>query len=183
MQKTQKLRRAVLVVSVSSALALPALGYGHSGTDELPSDKSVHSSSNAGPESSAHKREAVGGKSASRTRNNLAPSEFFTQADRDLVRRVREDLRADPSLVASAQKLDITARQGDVLLRGTVKDEQEKIAMTTKAQQIMGVERVESQLQVSGGLSRRESSGSLGADSAHRFDRGDVESSRNTVHR
>ena len=199
-------------MSVSSALAFPAFVHGQSGTRELSGAKSVHSSSKVGAGSSEHGQKAgetseapnaksipssskvgagpsehgqkaVGGKSVSRIRHNLAPSEFFTQADRDLVKRVRENLRADSSLAASAQKLEITAKQGKIVLRGAVENDQEKIAIATKIQRTMGVEGVENQLQVSGRLSSRESTNSPSTDTTHRSDSGGMRSSSNSVSR
>jgi len=183
MHKNRKLWQAALAVSVSSALAFPAFVHGQSGTSELSGAKSVHSSSKVGAGSSEHGQKAVGGKSASRIRHKLAPNEFFTQADRDLVKRVQETLRADSSLAVSAQKIDITAKQGKVVLRGAVKDDQEKVAIATKVQRTMGVEGVENRLQVSGELSSRESTNSPSTDTAHRSDRGGMGSSGNSVSR
>ena len=201
MQKNQKLWQVALAVSVSSALTFPAFVHGQSGTSELSGAKSGHSSSKveAGSSehgqkasetseapnaksipsanhrsagSSEHEQKAAGGKSVSRIRHDLAPNEFFTQADRDLVKRVRENLREDSALAASAQKLDITAKQGKVALRGVVNNDQEKIAIATKIQRTMGVEGVESQLQVSGELSSRESTDSSNTDIMHHSDSG-----------
>ncbi len=212
MHKNQKLWQAALAVSVSSALAFPAFVHGQSGTSELSGAKSVHSSSKVGAGSSEHgqkaseiseapnsksipssskvgagssehEQKAVGGKAASRIRNDLASNEFFTQADRDLVKRVRENLREDSSLAASAQKLEITAKQGKIVLRGAVENDQEKIAIATKIQRTMGVEGVENQLQVSGRLSSRESTNSPSTDTTHRSDSGGMRSSGNTVDR
>src|SRR5713101_9891176 len=183
MHKNQKLWQAALAVSVSSALAFPAFVHGQSGTSELSGAKSIPSSSKVGAGSSEHEQKAVGGKAASRIRNDLASNEFFTQADRDLVKRVRENLREDSSLAASAQKLEITAKQGKIVLRGAVENDQEKIAIATKIQRTMGVEGVENQLQVSGRLSSRESTNSPSTDTTHRSDSGGMRSSGNTVDR
>src|SRR6266851_2192076 len=212
MHKNQKLWQAALAVSVSSALTFPAFVHGQSGTSELsggksvqssskvsagssehgqkaseiseaPNSKSIPSSSKVGAGSSEHGQKAVGGKSVSRIRNDLASNEFFTQADRDLVKRVRENLREDSSLAASAQKLEITAKQGKIVLRGAVENDQEKIAIATKIQRTMGVEGVENRLQVSGRLSSRESTNSPSTDTTHRSDSGGMRSSGNTVDR
>src|SRR5262249_15769338 len=200
-QKNQKLWQVALAVSVSSALTFPAFVHGQSGTSELSGAKSGHSSSKVEAGSSEHGQKAsetseapntksipspnhrsagssehgqkgAGGKSVRRIKHNLAPNKFFTQADRDLVKRVRENLREDSALAASAQKLDITAKQGKVVLRGTVNNDQEKIAIATKIQRTMGVEGVESQLQVSGELSSRERTGSSDTDIMHHSDSG-----------
>jgi osmotically-inducible protein OsmY len=152
-------------------------------TSEAPNAKSIPSSSHRSAGSSEHGQKAVGGKSVSRIRHNLAPNEFFTQADRDLVKRVQETLRTDSSRAVSAQKIDITAKQGKVVLRGAVKDDQEKVAIATEVQRTMGVERVENQLQVSGGLSSRESTSSSSTDTMHRSDSGGMGSSGNTISR
>jgi len=147
-------------------------GQKASETSEAPNAKSIPSANHRSAGSSEHEQKAAGGKSVSRIRHDLAPNEFFTQADRDLVKRVRENLREDSALAASAQKLDITAKQGKVALRGVVNNDQEKIAIATKIQRTMGVEGVESQLQVSGELSSRESTGSSNTDIMHHSDSG-----------
>jgi len=179
MEKIRKLRQALLAGSVASAVLLPTFGYGQSAPGAAVVAKSAPSTSQAGVESSEHGQRDRGGKSASRRKDDVAPSEFFTQADRDLVKRVQEDLSADPSLTTPARQLDITARQGTVTVQGTVMDEQARAAIAAEVQRTMGVEMVENQLHVAGGLSSSATSESSSA-AASRPDGGGMGSSSRT---
>ena len=179
MKKIRKLRQALLAGSVASVMLLPTFGYGQSASGTAAVAKSVPSASQAGVESSEYGQRSGGGKSASRRKDDLAPSEFFTQADRDLVRRVQEDLSADPSLTTPARQLDISARQGTVTLQGTVKDEQARAAIAAEVQRTTGVEMVENQLHVAGELSSSATPESSSA-AAPRSDGGGMGSSSKT---
>ena len=121
-QRNSQLWQAILVVSISSALTLPALVYGQSGSP-----------------------------ASSHSKYDLAPTEFFTQAERDLVERIRQRPMEDRALAAYAQTLEITAEEGRVTLRGMVQNEQEKAHITAKVQQTDGVTEVDGQLQTASG--------------------------------
>lgn len=78
----------------------------------------------------------------------LAGGELFTQADRDLVERIRQRLESDPDIGDAAQDLRIMADAGEVTLRGTVKDQDEKFDIGDKVQDIRGVQEVHNRLRV-----------------------------------
>lgn len=89
-------------------------------------------------------------------RQDFSSSEFFTQADRDLVRRVRENLNIDPAVSAAAANVQIGTRisadQGTIVLQGSVPSERERERILAKVQQMPGVERIDNQLRVTGAI-------------------------------
>lgn len=68
--------------------------------------------------------------------------------DEALEQRVRQALSGDTSLSASAQSVQVEASGGEVTLRGSVANEQEKQNIAAKVQQTEGVTEVDNQLQI-----------------------------------
>jgi len=79
---------------------------------------------------------------------NLSPDEFFTQAERDLVVLVRDNLAADPAVASVATDLEIGAEQGVVTVRGTVPDTRARDLIVAKVEGLTGVTRVDDRLRV-----------------------------------
>lgn len=72
----------------------------------------------------------------------------MSEADRTLAQRVEEALRQDSALASAARNVQVHANGGEVTLRGSVSNQQEKTNLASKAQQVTGVTRVNNQLEV-----------------------------------
>jgi hyperosmotically inducible protein len=78
----------------------------------------------------------------------------FTQSnnrsDIEMTRQIRRALMRDKSLSTTAKNIKVITVDGTVILRGPVKSEHEKAAITDKALQIAGNGHVNDQLEVAG---------------------------------
>lgn len=72
----------------------------------------------------------------------------MSEADRTLAQRVEAALRQDTTLASAARNIQVSATSGEVTLRGSVSNQQEKTDLGSKAQQVTGVTRVNNQLVV-----------------------------------
>jgi osmotically-inducible protein OsmY len=70
------------------------------------------------------------------------------EADRALAQRVEEALRQDSTLASAVRDVQVHASSGEITLRGSVSNQQEKTDLGSKAQQVAGVTRVNNQLNV-----------------------------------
>ena len=70
------------------------------------------------------------------------------EADRKIVQQIRQAVTKDESLSTRAHNVTIVSRNGNVTLRGAVKDKNEKEQVTSKAQQVDGVTKVDNQFVV-----------------------------------
>jgi hyperosmotically inducible protein len=70
------------------------------------------------------------------------------EMDRTLTQRIRQAVVADDALSMTAKNVKIITINGVVTLRGPVNTPQEKARIEAKAQQIAGVNKVESQLEI-----------------------------------
>ena len=68
--------------------------------------------------------------------------------DRELARKIRRAVVTDKSLSIGAHNIKIIARNGTVTLRGAVRSDQEKNAVTGKAIQIAGANNVKDEISV-----------------------------------
>jgi hyperosmotically inducible periplasmic protein len=68
--------------------------------------------------------------------------------DLDVTARLRKSLVANKGLSMDAKNVKIITRDGNVTLRGVVKDDQEKQTIQDEAQRVQGVKNVENQLDV-----------------------------------
>ena len=86
---------------------------------------------------------------ASRTdRGVTASDQPENDADRKIIQEVRQALTSDSSLSTSAQNVTVVSNNGNVTLRGSVKDDSEKQKIVNKATQVAGVTNVDNQLTV-----------------------------------
>jgi hypothetical protein len=86
-----------------------------------------------------------------RDRNTAAPTadpQNENRPDRDITRDIRRSITADKSLSTYAHNVKIISQNGMVTLKGPVRSEEEKSAIEAKAAQIVGKEKVTSQLEV-----------------------------------
>ena len=68
--------------------------------------------------------------------------------DRELARKLRRAIVSDKSLSTYAHNIKIVAQNGVVTLRGTVRSDDEKSAITAKAAQIAGANNVKDEMSV-----------------------------------
>jgi hyperosmotically inducible periplasmic protein len=86
-----------------------------------------------------------------RDRNQSEPTadqQKETSNDRDLAQQIRRALVKDKSLSSNAHNVKVIAQNGAVTLKGPVNSEQEKQAVESKAAQIAGADKVNSEIQV-----------------------------------
>jgi osmotically-inducible protein OsmY len=80
-----------------------------------------------------------------------ASDQLENEADRNLTQQIRQRVVEDGSLSTSAHNVTIVSQNGNVTLRGNVKDESEKEKIAATAKQVAGVNKVDNQLTVAGG--------------------------------
>ena len=78
--------------------------------------------------------------------NTTASDQLENEADRNITAQVRQAVVKDDSLSTSAHNITIVTKNGNVILRGQVKDQSEKEKLAAKAKQIAGVSNVDNQL-------------------------------------
>ena len=86
-----------------------------------------------------------------RDRNQIEPTaeqQKENSTDRQLTVQIRRAIVKDRSLSTSAHNVKIIAQNGSVTLKGPVKSEEEKQAIESKATEIAGAGKVNSELQV-----------------------------------
>jgi hyperosmotically inducible periplasmic protein len=79
---------------------------------------------------------------------STADQQKENRPDRDITRDIRRSIAADKSMSAYAHNLKIISQNGMVTLKGPVRSEEEKSAIEAKAAEIVGKEKVTSQLEV-----------------------------------
>ena len=85
---------------------------------------------------------------ASNTGAPTALDQPENDVDRKIVQDVRKALTSDDSLSTNAQNVTVIASNGNVTLRGSVKDNSEKQKIAETAMQVAGVTNVDNQLTV-----------------------------------
>jgi hypothetical protein len=71
-----------------------------------------------------------------------------TYSDQQLVREIRRAVERDSAVSSAAQKIQLTAKNGVVILKGTVSSEQEQMIIEDKAVALAGFGQVVNQLEV-----------------------------------
>jgi len=92
-----------------------------------------------------------GAPSDTKMASNTAPTasdQPENETDRKIIQDVRKALTSDDSLSTSAQNVTVVSSNGNVTLRGSVKDDSEKQKIVDKATQVAGVSKVDNQLTV-----------------------------------
>ena len=72
----------------------------------------------------------------------------MSSEDQQLAQKVEQVLKEDLSTSDVAKNIEISARNGEVILEGSVETEQQKASIEKKVQQIVGVTKVNNQLAV-----------------------------------
>jgi ketosteroid isomerase-like protein len=83
-------------------------------------------------------------------RRSPAEDRAETEADRDLLERIRQSLRENTELSDTVQHIRVRVNNGEVVLRGEVKSEGDKAAIESQVRRIEGVQGVRNRLQVAG---------------------------------
>ncbi|HXG17988.1 MAG TPA: BON domain-containing protein [Methylomirabilota bacterium] len=98
---------------------------------------------------------------------NFSANEFFTQADRDLEKRIRVNLSVslDRPVAEAADTLQIGVKEGAVALAGAVPDEWTKEEIERRTRRTLGVVSINNRIQVSR-LSAQAETGSRALSSA-----------------
>ena len=73
-----------------------------------------------------------------------------TDADRGLLERIRQSLRENAELSGMVQHIRVRVNNGEVVLRGEVKNEADKEAIERQVRRIEGVQGIRNRLQVAG---------------------------------
>ena len=77
-----------------------------------------------------------------------ADQQAMNKADRQLTQQIRKAIVDDKSLSTYAHNVKIISQNGNVTLRGPVRDEDEKAAIEAKTKSVAGVSAVDDQLTV-----------------------------------
>lgn len=125
---------------ITSWLAVTAMVLAAGGvTTSFAADKSA--GEYAPDNSGRNVRDAKGG--------TVTPDDQLeNKADRTLTQQLRRSLMDDKSLSMTAHNIKIVSINGQVTLRGPVKNESERQTIVEKARQIAGLENVTNQLEV-----------------------------------
>jgi osmotically-inducible protein OsmY len=81
---------------------------------------------------------------------DTAEKQSNNKDDVALTQKIRQEVVKDGSLSMNAKNIKITVREGKVMLRGPVGNQQEKDTIGAKAGQIAGTNQVNNQLEVKG---------------------------------
>jgi osmotically-inducible protein OsmY len=81
-------------------------------------------------------------------------SAAMSETDRALAQRVEDALKKNAALAPAAQNVQVQAKNGEVVLRGSVNNEQEKANIAAEAQKVAGVSKVTNQIEVASASSR-----------------------------
>jgi len=76
----------------------------------------------------------------------VAENQKENPSDREITQKIRQSIMADKSLSTYAHNLKIIARDGQVTLKGPVRDENEKATIASKAAEVAGAGKVNNQL-------------------------------------
>lgn len=79
-----------------------------------------------------------------------ADQQSQTGGDVKLTQRIRKAIMKDHSLSMMAKNVKIVSINGEVTLRGPVKTDKERARISSKAQAIAGVNKVDNQLEIAG---------------------------------
>lgn len=81
-------------------------------------------------------------------RNKTSGDQSESEADRTISQNIRAAITSDDSLSTNAKNVKIITSDGTVTLRGPVKSDKEKAEIEAKAKQIVGVKKVDNQLEI-----------------------------------
>src|SRR3954464_12680454 len=77
---------------------------------------------------------------------NTADNQTENNSDREITRKIRRSITAEKSLSTYAHNVKIITQDGQVTLKGPVRDDNEKQTIASKAADVVGTEKVNNQL-------------------------------------
>ncbi len=83
-----------------------------------------------------------------RTNEPTADQQKDNRSDRDITQQIRQSIVKDKSLSTYAHNVKVITQQGQVTLKGPVQSEDEKKAIESKAAEVVGANKVSSELNV-----------------------------------
>lgn len=89
-----------------------------------------------------------GSSSTTQTTTTTTESSAMSASDQELAKRVEETIKQNPALATAAQNIQVQAKNGEITLRGSVNNEQEKANIAAEAQKVAGVSKVDNLIQV-----------------------------------
>ena len=84
--------------------------------------------------------------SRNKDHDKTAESQKENSSDREITQKIRQSIMADKSLSTYAHNVKIITREGQVTLKGPVRDENEKATIASKAAEVAGAGKVNNQL-------------------------------------
>lgn len=79
---------------------------------------------------------------------NTADNQQENTSDREITRKIRRSITSEKSLSTYAHNIKIITQDGQVTLKGPVRDDNEKQTIASKAAEVVGTEKVNNQLTV-----------------------------------
>jgi hyperosmotically inducible protein len=84
--------------------------------------------------------------SRNKDHDKTAESQKETTSDREITQKIRQSIMADKSLSTYAHNVKIITRDGQVTLKGPVRNDNEKETIASKAAEVAGAGKVSNQL-------------------------------------
>ena len=120
--------------------------FGLAGCAEQKTDAQAQRDANA--EAREHEADDTGRNARDREGNTVTPlDQSNEEADVEITRQIRQAIRDDDSMSQKALNAKIITQDGVVTLRGPVDSQAEKAAIEQKANSVVGVARVQNELE------------------------------------
>jgi len=85
---------------------------------------------------------------SNKAHTNTADNQKESTSDREITRKIRRSITSEQSLSTYAHNVKIITQDGQVTLKGPVRDDNEKQTIASKAADVVGAEKVNNQLTV-----------------------------------
>jgi hyperosmotically inducible protein len=105
---------------------------------------STHAQDQSSPPSST----APDNSARNKAHANTADNQKESASDREITRKIRRSITSEKSLSTYAHNVKIITQDGQVTLKGPVRDDNEKQMIASKAAEVVGAEKVNDQLTV-----------------------------------
>jgi osmotically-inducible protein OsmY len=144
--KEIRMKRTVILASIA---LISLLGC----TDDRKADNKTGQTSST-THTTTTSTEKTGNNPAGVAETPPTGSTAMSETDRALAQRVEDALKKNAALTPAAQNVQVQAKNGEVVLRGSVNNEQEKANIAAEAQKVAGVSKVTNQIEVASASSR-----------------------------
>ena len=146
--KETSMKKPVILTSIALVALLGC-------TDNRQADKTGQSSSSTTHSTTTTTTsEKLGQATPGTTGASPTESSAMNEADRALAKSVEDALQKNAALAPAAQNVQVQAKNGEVTLRGSVNNEQEKANIAAEAQKVAGVSKVDNQIEVASASTR-----------------------------